>query len=387
MTPKRPIEKITFVGPAYPYRGGLATIIETLARTFSRRGVDASIETFSLQYPRLLFPGKSQLREGAAPDDLQICRSLNSINPLSWWRLGRRLRRESPDVVLMKYWTPFLAPALGSVARSARRNGHTKVIVQLDNITPHEPHRYDRPLNSFFLRSCDGFIYMSEAVRKDLESYVVAPALFSPHPLFESYGRPLSKQQACRNLGIDSGVDWVLFFGYIRDYKGLDILLDAWALLKTQGRTKGRKLLVAGETYGDGSKYARQIENLGLNDDIVFHNRFIADSEVAAYFSAASLVALPYRSATQSGITQVAYYYGVPMVVTRVGGLAEIVRDDVVGLLCDPTPESVANAVERALEPQNGERYRLNMPAERERFSWDATADTIEKLYRELSEK
>ena len=287
----------------------------------------------------------------------------------------------------MKYWTPFLAPALGSVARSARRNGHTKVIVQLDNITPHEPHIYDRPLNSFFLRSCDGFIYMSEAVRKDLESYVVAPALFSPHPLFESYGRPLSKQQACRNLGIDSGVDWVLFFGYIRDYKGLDILLDAWALLKTQGRTKGRKLLVAGETYGDGSKYHEQIARLGIGDDIVFHNRFVADSEVAAYFSAADLVALPYRSATQSGITQVAYYYGVPMVVTRVGGLSEIVAYESTGLLCDPTPESLTDAVAKAWQPENLLRYRANIPAERERFSWSATADRIEELYATVSSK
>ena len=240
-----------FLGPAYPYRGGLATIIESLAREFRARGNEVAIDTFSLQYPRLLFPGKSQFRTGPKPQDLAITRTVSTINPFSWWRVGRRLRREAPDAVVLKYWTPLMAPCFGTICRLARKNGKTKVIVHLDNITPHEPHFYDRMLNRYFLHSCDGFIYMSEAVNRDLRTYLPdAKALFSPHPLFDNYGAKVPRAEACAHLGLNPEVGYVMFFGYVRDYKGLDILLDAWALLKAEGKTAGRRLLVVGEVYG-----------------------------------------------------------------------------------------------------------------------------------------
>ncbi len=378
--------KITFLGPAYPYRGGLATIIERLARVFQERGNEVDIKTFSLQYPRLLFPGKSQFRTGEAPEGLAISRQVSTVNPLSWLRVGRRLRREAPDAVVLKYWTPLMAPCFGTICRLARRNGKTKVVVHLDNITPHEPHFYDRPLNRYFLRSCDGFIYMSRAVLDDLRTYrPEAPALFSPHPLFDNYGSKLPREEACERLGLDANEGYVMFFGYVRDYKGLDVLLDAWALLKSEGKTAGRKLLVVGEVYGDDTKYRRQIERLGLADDVVMHNEFVPDGEVAEWFSVADMVALPYKSATQSGVTQVAYAFGVPMVVTNVGGLAEMVENDVVGVLAEVSARSVADAIARCYEGDNLERYRAGVVRNSERFSWNATADRIEELFRSLT--
>ena len=377
--------KIKFIGPAYPYRGGLATIIETLARTFAGRGNEVSIDTFSLQYPRLLFPGKSQFRTGPAPDDLTIERTVSTVNPLSWWRVGRKLRRQRPDLVVLKYWTPLMAPCFGTICRLARKNGKTKVVVHVDNITPHENHFYDRVLNRYFLRSVDGFVYMSEAVKSDLDTYGLGkPALFSPHPLFDTYGQRVDRTEACTRLGLDPQTEYTMFFGYIRDYKGLDLLIDAWAMLHKRGLTEGRKLLVVGEVYGADTKYTEQIARLGLDSEVVMHTRFVPDGEVADYFSVAQMVALPYKSATQSGVTQVAYAFGVPMIVTRVGGLAEIVRDGVVGLLADVSAESVAEAIEKAWQEGNLDRFREGIEREKHRFSWDATADVIEQLYGQI---
>lgn len=190
--------KITIVGPAHPYRGGLASILEILARTFQRRGSQVDIRTFTLQYPSLLFPGESQTVTTPAPADLRITRCVNSINPFNWLRVGEQIRRERPDFVLMKYWTPFMAPCFGTIARLARRNGHTRVLCQIDNVEPHEHHLIDRPFNRYFLHSVDGFIYMSEQVHRELEAYTQVPALFSPHPLFENFGRRSTvRRRAC----------------------------------------------------------------------------------------------------------------------------------------------------------------------------------------------
>ena len=376
--------KIAIVGPAHPYRGGLASIMETMAREYQSRGYDVRILTFTLQYPEFLFPGKSQTIDTPPPSDLNITRRVSTVNPLSWISVGRELRKEQPDIVLMKYWTPFMAPCFGTIARIARGNGITKTICQIDNVEPHEHHITDRIFNRYFLGSMDGFIYMSEQVHSELKEYTSAPALFSPHPLFDTYGPKEDRTEACTKLGVAATQSYVMFFGYVRDYKGLDVLLDAWALLKAEGRTEGRKLLVVGEVYGDDSKYWAQIDRLGLRDDVVMHTDFVPDDKVALWFSVADMVALPYKSATQSGVTQVAYAFGVPMVVTRVGGLREIVPDDVVGVLADVDPRSVADAIAKVYEGDNLQRYRKGVESERGRFSWEATADRIEELYQRL---
>ena len=354
--------------------------METMAREYQARGYEVRILTFTLQYPSLLFPGKSQTVDTPAPEGLSIERCVSTINPLSWWRVGRRLRRERPDIVLMKYWTPFMAPCFGSIARLARKNKHTKVICQIDNVEPHEHHLTDKMFNRYYLRSVDGFIYMSEQVHGELKAYTSAPALFSPHPMFEHFGSRIERTEACKNLGLDPSQRYTLFFGLIRDYKGLDTLLEAWARF----RRSGHKLLIAGEFYASRDKYIELIKRLKLEDQIILHDHFIPDGEVRNYFSASDCVVLPYKTATQSGVTQIAYNFCTPIIVTRVGGLAEIVPDSRVGFVVASSVEGVLDGLERIYADGELEAFAEAMTQERKRFSWKAMCDRIEELYSAL---
>ncbi len=372
--------KIVILGPAHPYRGGLASIMETMAREYIKRGDEVRIYTFSLQYPSLLFPGKSQTVDTPAPNDLHIERVMNTCNPLNWVRLGLRLRRERPDMVLMKYWTPFMAPCFGTIARIARANGHTKVICQIDNVEPHEHHFVDRPFNRYYLGAVDGFVYMSEQVGGELRAYSSAPAIFSPHPMFENFGERIDRAEACRALGLNADERYLLFFGLIREYKGLDILLEAWESV----RRDGVKLIVAGEFYDERQRYEPLFARLG--DSVVLHDRFIPDASVKNYFSAADALVLPYRTATQSGVTQIAYNFSLPMIVTNVGGLPEIVPDGRVGFVCEPTARSVADAIDRLYKDDALAHFAANFPAERKRFSWPTMCDKLVEVYNQTTE-
>ena len=374
--------KIVILGPAYPYRGGLASIMHTMAREYQQRGHEVKIYTFSVQYPSILFPGKTQYVDGPAPADLHIERVMNTVNPLNWISLGLRLKRERPDMVLMKYWTPFMAPCFGTIARIARTNGVTKVVCQIDNVEPHESHIIDKPCNYYYLRGVDGFVYMSEQVHRELKSYTSAPAIFSPHPMFENFGTAIDRTEACRRIGVDAEQDYTLFFGLIRDYKGLDMLLRAWA----KWMPDDRKLLVAGEFYTSRESYVALIDELGLKDRVVLHDRFIADEDVCCYFSVADSLVLPYRSATQSGVTQIAYNFSLPMLVTNVGGLPEIVPDGVVGLVCEPTVDGILQGLQRIYADDVLSQLKANFATERKRFSWSAMCDKLLEVY-EMSRK
>ncbi len=375
--------KIMIIGPAYPYRGGIASFNQMLAHTFLRRGDRVEIVTFTMQYPGVLFPGRTQYSDSAPPEGLDIVRRVSSVNPINWQRTGRMVRREAPDLVIMKYWTPFMAPCLGRVARIARSNGHTRVIANVDNIVPHEHHTSDKLLNRYFVRSVDGFVYMSEQVGRELAEFNHGkPALFSPHPLYDNYGAPVSKREACAALGLDPTLQYSLFFGIVRDYKGLDILIDAWSVLRRRGLSAGRRLIVAGEFYEDSAKYIEQIRRAGVEDEIILHDRFIPDDLVRYYFSAADMLIQPYKSATQSGVTQIAYHFGLPMIVTDVGGLAEIVPDGVAGYVVRPDARSVAEAFATFYEGENAKRLRQGVESEKGRFSWDAMADTILRAFK-----
>jgi glycosyltransferase involved in cell wall biosynthesis len=394
------LKRITFLGPAWPYRGGIATIIERLAGVFASRGARVNILTFSVQYPRWLFPGKSQYRTTAAPDGLHIERVVNTANPFNWLRVGLRLRREAPDAVILKYWTPFMAPCFGTIARVAKwgrggRGGRgdktarrPKFLVQLDNIVPHERRWFDGPLTRYFVGAMDGFIYMSESVGRELAEFDTRkPRLYSPHPIFDHFGAPLSRDDAAARLGLDPRDEYTLFFGLVRPYKGLDMLIDAWA--KTDGVVTNphfprRKLLIAGEFYDDVEKYRAQVSRLGLENEVVIHDRFVGDDEIPAWFSLADLLVLPYRSATQSGVTQIALHFGVPMVVTDVGGLPEIVHDGETGFVAPPTVEGLVGALEKVWTPGTTSALRANFAAARQRFGWPAAAAALEKLYEAL---
>lgn len=366
------MKKIFFLGPAWPYRGGIATIIERLAGVFTGRGASVRVLTFSVQYPKILFPGKSQFRGGERPQGIDIERVVNTVNPLNWLRVGLLIRRERPDAVILKYWTPFMAPCFGTIARIAGRR--VKFLVQLDNIVPHERRWFDGLLTRWFVGAMDGFVYMSESVGRELAEFDEAkPRFYSPHPIFDHFGELPDREAAAARLGIDPTCEYVLFFGLVRQYKGLDILLEGWR------KTPGRKLLVAGEFYDDVEKYRAQIERLGLENDVVVHDRFVHDDEIPDWFSLASLLVLPYRSATQSGVTQIAMHFDVPMVVTDVGGLSQIVRDGVTGLVVRPEVEAIAQGVENALARR--EELRANFADEKKRFGWDAAADALQELY------
>ena len=364
--------KIQFLGPAYPFRGGLAAIMQTMAHHYQAEAHDVSLKTFTVQYPSLLFPGKSQFTDAPAPEDLQIERCIHTANPFNWIRQGLRIKRERPDVVILKYWTPFMAPCFGTIARLARRNGQTKFICQIDNVEPHEPHFFDRWFNRWFLGAMDGFVYMSEQVHRELAAYTSAPALFSPHPMFENYGDRIDRTKACRALGLDPEKRYALFFGLIRDYKGLDLLLEAWRRLRLKGELADYKLVVAGEFYTDKTPYIKRINTPELKDCVILHDRFIPDEEVKNFFSATDFLVLPYKSATQSGVTQIAYKFNLPVIVTRVGGLAEIIPDGVAGVVCDPSADGVAKAIETILQPERLATLRGGMAEESKRFTWGA---------------
>jgi glycosyltransferase involved in cell wall biosynthesis len=338
-----------------------------------------------MQYPEWLFPGKSQFRGGAAPEGLHIERVVNTVNPFNWLKVGRRIRREAPDAVILKYWTPMMAPCFGTIARVAKRGsnrGSTKFLVQLDNIMPHERRWFDGHLNRYFVRSMDGFIYMSEEVGRQLAEFDTSrPRLYSPHPIFDHFGEPLTKEVAAEELGLDLKSGYTLFFGLVRPYKGVDMLLNAWAAMKQRGATEGRKLIVAGEFYDDTEKYRVQIRELGLETEVILHDHFVHDDLIPAYFSLADLLVLPYRSATQSGVTQIALHFDVPMIVTNVGGLPEVVKDGVTGFVCEPNPESIASAIEKFYTPGTADHLRANFAEEKKRFGWEAAATAFEKLY------
>ena len=355
-----------------------------VARTFGKKGKEVSTITFKVQYPELLFPGKTQFSESPAPDDLQIVRKVNSVNPFNWLRVGRYIRKTRPDAVILRYWTPFLAPCLGTVCRVAK-NKHTVILSLLDNVIPHEKHFYDSILTRYFVNSVDGFIYMSRQVKSDLDLFTVdKPTVFAPHPVFSNFGEKVGKDEACRNLNLPPDKNYVLFFGLIRDYKGLDLMLDAWDLLRRNGSAENKKLIIAGEFYTDKTKYLRQIERLNIGDDIILHDRFIKDEDVKYYFSAADVLMQPYKSATQSGVSQIAYQFEVPMIVSDVGGLAEIVPDGRVGYVIEPDAPAIADAIEKIYRNGTLKQMIENMTVEKQKFSWDYFTTQISNLYEKI---
>jgi len=370
---------IVILGSAWPLRGGgLSTFNERLAREFKSKGYIVTIYTFSLQYPSLLFPGKSQYSEEPAPDDLDIRVRVNSINPFNWLRVGRELRRLRPDLLVVRFWLPFMGPSLGTICRQVRKNRHTSIICIADNIIPHEGRPGDKWLTNYFLTSPHAFITMSMQVLEDLRQLRAhEPARLVEHPLYDNFGPLIPMAEAREHLGIPQQEHIILFFGFIRQYKGLDILLEAMSLQPLKGMKV--KLLVAGEFYQDSKPYLDQIRSLGIANSVLLHTEFIRDNEVKYYCCAADLIVQPYRSATQSGVTPLAYHFEKPMVVTNVGGLPAMVRDGVTGLIAEPNAESVAHRIAEAL---NGgtDRFLPGIREEKKKYSWSKLVKAIEEI-------
>ena len=370
-------KSIVIVGPAYPLRGGLATYNQLLATKLQEQGHSVRIVTFSLQYPNILFPGKTQYSTDLKPENIEIEVSLNSVNPLNWLSLGNTLRKEKPDLVIFRYWMPFMGPSLGTLGRIIRKNKHTKVVTIADNIIPHEKRFFDTPFTKYFVNSCDGFVTMSESVLEDLKQFdSTKPVAYNPHPMYESFGPQLDKADARNKLGLAENGKYLLFFGFIRKYKGLDILLRAFADERIQ--EAGIKLIIAGEYYDKPEEYQAIIEEHGLEKALVQANDFIPDSEVSTYFSAADMVVQTYKTATQSGVTQIAYYYHNPMLVTDVGGLAELVPHNKVGYVTSTDIKEIADAILDFYENKREAEFVENIKTERLRFTWESM---IAKLF------
>ena len=372
--------KIVIIGPAYPLRGGLATYDERLARAFQAAGDQVRIVTFSLQYPNFLFPGQTQFSTEPGPTDIAIEVSLNSVNPLTWWQVGRRLRRERPDIVIFRFWLPFMGPALGTVARLVRGNGHTRVVAITDNVIPHEKRPGDGPLTRYFLSACDGFVTMSRSVLRNLQhlGFGKKPALYRPHPLYDNFGSAKPKAEALAALGLAPEFRYVLFFGFIRAYKGLDVLLEAMADPRVAALPV--KLLIAGEFYEDAAPYEALIQKHQLESRLVRATDFIPNEQVANYFSAADVVVQPYKNATQSGVSQVAYHFGRPMLVTDVGGLAELIPDGVVGYVVPPSAPAIADALVDFYTHDREAAFAAGVRQEARKFSWEVMVAALKEV-------
>lgn len=372
---------IVIVGPAHPLRGGLATYNERLARELQQKN-KVTLLTFSLQYPNFLFPGQSQFSDDPKPEDLDIDIALNSVNPWNWVKTGKKYKRIKPDVVIFRYWMPFFGPCFGTFARIVKSNGHTQILAITDNIIPHERRFFDTPFSKFFLPVLDGAVAMSKKVLSDLREFPlskpVAKTTYHAHPLYDNFGEIVDRQEAFRVLDLDPADRYILFFGFIRHYKGLDLLLEAMALLPNS--LSDVKLLVAGEYYEDEAPYNDIIANKGISDRVVLHTKFIPNGDVRLYFSVSDLVAQPYRNATQSGVSQVAYHFELPMIITNVGGLSELVPHREAGWVCEPSAEALAEAIAAMYVPDRLATMRTNIHTLKQQFSWPSMVSALESV-------
>jgi D-inositol-3-phosphate glycosyltransferase len=372
--------KIIIVGTAYPLRGGIAHFNALLASHLAGRHAVETI-TFKRQYPRFLFPGSTQEEQGSPMNAAPAPQLVDSINPLNWASVGRLIRRKKPDLLIFKYWLPFFGPCFGTIASTARQNPGTKVLFICDNIIPHERRPGDLLFTRYAFKRADYFIVQSDAVERDLLKYFPRAVYKKvPHPVYENFGAALPVVEARRQLGISSK-KVVLFFGYIRAYKGLRVLIDALRLVNDRAGAEKVTALVVGEFYDDEQKYRDRAAELNLTEDIRFVSAYVPNDNVALYFSAADVVVLPYLSATQSGIAQIAYNFEKPLIVTNVGGLAEVVRDGETGTVIPPgSPEALAKAIEDFFRPGIADRYAKAVRVEKAKYSWDNFVEAIESL-------
>jgi len=383
--------RIALVGPVHPWRGGIAQFLGLLGEALQSRAEVRAV-TFTRQYPGFLFPGESQRDPAAEPPRFPVSAALDSIGPWTWRRAASRLEAFAPGLAVLKWWIPFFGPAFASAVGPLQRRG-TRVILVCDNLVPHERRPLDRTFTRWMLRNSDGYLLMSESVGRDLDRLKPgAPHRRVLHPLYAQFDRGRwSRESARAKLGLDGEV--ALFFGYIRGYKGLDTLLDAWPAVRSR---RPVTLIVAGEFYEDPAPYRDHVSRINASPPgssqgagapaVRLMDRYIADDEVEALFKAADVAVLPYRTATQSGVTHVAYALGVPVITTDVGGLAETVRPGETGLVVPPgDPAALADAVVRYFAEDMAPRLRTGVAAMRRAHSWEALADQVVELGDELA--
>lgn len=369
--------KVIIIGPAFPFRGGIANFNNALAQEYHNRGDQVTLYSFTLQYPGFLFPGTTQYESGEAPKNLKIKTLINSVNPFNWINVARKINTENPDYVIIRYWLPFMAPCLGTIARLL--NKKIKILAITDNVIPHEKRIGDTLFTRYFVKSCDAFLSLSASVLDDLSKFTnTTYKKFIPHPIYNVFGDKITKAKALENLGLNSEDKHLLFFGFVRKYKGLDLMLKAMA--DSRIKAIGIKLIIAGEFYDDKTEYTDMITNLGIEDNIIMKSDFIPAEKVKDYFCAADMITQTYRTATQSGVTQIAYSFDRPMLVTDVGGLAEIVPNNKVGYVTSQNPTEIADAIIDFYTNNKEEYFSDNTRLEKKRFSWEFFVEGLVEL-------
>ena len=370
-------KRVIIIGPAFPFRGGIANFNNALAQEYHSRGDKVTLYSFTLQYPSFLFPGTTQYERGDAPKNLNIKTLINSVNPFNWFSVARKINKEQPDYVIVRYWLPFMAPCLGTITRLL--NKKIQIIAITDNVIPHEKRIGDTLFTHYFVKSCDAFLSLSASVLDDLSMFTDSTfKKFIPHPIYDVFGDAIPKEIAIENLGLDPNNKHLLFFGFVRKYKGLDIMLQAMADRRIIDL--GIKLIIAGEFYDKKTEYTDMISELGIAENIIMKSDFIPADKVKDYFCAADMITQTYRTATQSGVTQIAYSFNRPMLVTDVGGLAEIVPNNKVGYVTSQNPTEIANAIIDFYTNNKEEDFSDNTSLEKKRFSWKFFVEGIEEL-------
>ena len=369
--------KVIIIGPAFPFRGGIANFNNALAQEYYDRGDQVTLYSFTLQYPGFLFPGTTQYESGDAPKNLNIKTLINSVNPFNWINVARKINAEKPDYVVVRYWLPFMAPCLGTIARLL--NKKIKILAITDNVIPHEKRIGDTLFTRYFVKSCDAFLSLSASVLDDLSKFTNTNyKKFIPHPIYNVFGDKIPKAKALENLGLNSEDKHLLFFGFVRKYKGLDLMLKA--ISDSRIKAMGIKLIIAGEFYDDKTEYTDLIADLGIAKNIIMKSDFIPANKVKDYFCSADMITQTYRTATQSGVTQIAYSFDRPMLVTDVGGLAEIVPHNKVGYVTSQNPTEIADAIIDFYTNNKEEEFSDNTSLEKKRFSWKFFIEGLDEL-------
>lgn len=367
--------KIVSIGPAAPLRGGIAKFNESFALACKRSGHTIDIVSFRFLYPGFLFPGKTQFTDDPGPSGITVYTWLHPLNPLNWVHASQKISRLKPDLVVFHYWMPFFAPVMGFTARCLRKKSKAKILAIAHNLIPHEKQLFSRALSSWFTRSIQGMICLSGSVLDDLQNLQPnLPGIKLFHPVYDIYGTRVTRKEAAEELKLDPGYRYLLFFGLIRKYKGLELLLRSFA----QIQDRNLRLVVAGEFYEPKKYYTDLAEKLGITNSVFFTDSFIPDDQVRYYFSLADLVVQPYLTATQSGVTQIAHHFGCPSIVTNTGGLAETITDGVTGFVCDHDPGNIAGKIRLFFENNRADEMKENIRKESGRFSWDSfTAEFV----------
>lgn len=381
------MKNVIIVGPAYPYRGGIADTNERIAIELIKREIKCEVYSFKKLYPKILFPGKTQYaKEKKLNPNLLVHSKINSTNIFNWIKVGFEIRKKKPDVLLFRYWTPFLSLCYSLITLIVKTNRSTKIITLVDNFYPHERFFGDKLFSYIFIHLMEGCIVMSLSVMSEILTVRKKIDIeYCPHPLFDDYGEIISKNIARKSLKLDENKKYILFFGFVREYKGLDLLLEAFQ--KAANVIQDLNLIIAGEFYQSKKEYEELIEKFNIKDKITIYDQFIPHSLVPYFFCSVDLVVLPYKSATQSGIVQIAYHFNKPLIVTNVGALPDIVVNNVTGYVVEPNSSAIAYAIIKYFSENNEEKFSKNIFEEKKKYSWDRMIETIFFLYEKIIRK